>query len=262
MKEYQANIFDVLVSEDDKISFDYLKWLTMSLGEIYSDGETFIAARKDDSSPMWIYSPCFESVSQELYKLILDNTVYGKRLRIISNQACFGLLKDLSGKNGIELQKYMNINVYSGSIAEPSDCGEARLVLPTKDDEKDVLALVEAMISESRMTDLKSADAPLFTDYAMTSGNVFLLFEEKIRGMANIAYRNGRFARINTIITSPDSRGCGYGSKLISSLCQMLSKEGFAPIIFADADYPASNRLYSALGLANVGVLAEYRFGV
>ncbi len=259
MKGHLHNVFDSIVAENDKIAFDYLKWLTVSCRDIHSDSKSYLSARKDGGSPMWIYSPSFDATSNELYSVILDNIDKENGLGIISNESCYGYLKKLSDDKRLVLEKYMRMNVYSGKASSSVCCGTARLIRPTEGTEKEVRALTEAMISESRMTDLKYSDIPEFVSYALTSGNVFFLFDEKIRAMANIAYRNGKLARINTVVTSPDSRGLGCGGKLITALSEMLSDEGYTPVIFADADYPASNRLYGGLGLKKVGELAEYR---
>ena len=78
--------------------------------------------------------------------------------------------------------------------------------------------------------------------------------------MAMIAHRTAETARINTVVTDRARRGHGYAGMLVSSLCKRLLSEGAAPMLYADARNPSSNRAYQKIGFELVGPITEYRW--
>ena len=68
----------------------------------------------------------------------------------------------------------------------------------------------------------------------------------------------GDLGRIGPVFTVPGHRGSGYGAAVTSAMVEHLRGMGCAVVLlYADADYPQSNKVYRALGFEVVGSVVE-----
>lgn len=68
-------------------------------------------------------------------------------------------------------------------------------------------------------------------------------------------------ATISLVYTPPASRGLGYATNCVAALCSDVFASGKTYCsLYADADNPTSNRLYSSLGFEEVGITQEFLF--
>ena len=109
---------------------------------------------------------------------------------------------------------------------------------------------------------LRDEDAQGFAAAMVGSDKLFLWEDEsgEICAMAMIAHQTEKTARINTVVTDRAKRGHGYAGMLVASLCRELLAHGATPMLYADADYPASNRAYQKIGFEKAGEVTQYRF--
>jgi predicted GNAT family acetyltransferase len=75
---------------------------------------------------------------------------------------------------------------------------------------------------------------------------------------ATIGTPSGPFTRIGPVFTPEELRGHGYGSAVTAALCEELVGQGSRVILYADADYPVSNRVYQRLGFRQIDDLLEF----
>jgi GNAT superfamily N-acetyltransferase len=68
----------------------------------------------------------------------------------------------------------------------------------------------------------------------------------------------GSVTRVGPVFTPERLRGRGYGSAVTAALCQELLSRGSRVILYADADYPTSNRVYQRLGFRLIDDLIEF----
>ena len=78
--------------------------------------------------------------------------------------------------------------------------------------------------------------------------------------MALITHRTERYARINTVVTKEACRGKVYGAMLVKAMSDLVLNEGRIPMLYAEADYPSSNRMYQKIGYEKQGEIGEYIF--
>ncbi len=72
------------------------------------------------------------------------------------------------------------------------------------------------------------------------------------------AFRNfARHAKLGPVYTPPEERNKGYAAALTAVVSQQVLDEGLLPILFADADYPASNKAYRNVGYVSAGDVEE-----
>ena len=67
--------------------------------------------------------------------------------------------------------------------------------------------------------------------------------------------------RISMVFTNREDRGNGYAGMICYELCKELMKQGKTPVLYADADYIASNRAYQKVGFEEVGELYNLKIG-
>ncbi len=90
------------------------------------------------------------------------------------------------------------------------------------------------------------------------SNELYLWEDDGICALARIALLGKKYARINTVVTSPEKRGRGYAGALVSALASKIMAEGLIPTVLADESNPVSNKLYRSLGFTQDGVIFEY----
>jgi GNAT superfamily N-acetyltransferase len=69
---------------------------------------------------------------------------------------------------------------------------------------------------------------------------------------------SGSFTRIGPVFTPENLRGRGYGSAVTAALCEELIGRGSRVILYADAAYPTSNRVYQRLGFREIDNLVQF----
>ena len=133
-----------------------------------------------------------------------------------------------------------------------------RVSVANADDSEDILRLLHQMYSDTEGRDLppEIAKEILKKDLRDT-----LVIREngRLLSMLRIAFRGGAFARINTVVTSPEARGKGLARELVAYAVSYLKNEGLTPTVLASSKNPAANRLYLGIGFDAVCELYEYR---
>ncbi len=94
--------------------------------------------------------------------------------------------------------------------------------------------------------------------FAEEENGLYLWYDGGICAIARIAFANGKYARINTVFTSPEKRGHGYAGALVSAIAEKLINEGLTPTVLADESNPVSNRMYLSLGFTPDAKIYEY----
>jgi GNAT superfamily N-acetyltransferase len=69
---------------------------------------------------------------------------------------------------------------------------------------------------------------------------------------------SGSITRIGPVFTPEDWRGRGYGSAVTATLCEELVARRSRVILYTDADYPTSNRVYQRLGFREIDNLVQF----
>jgi predicted GNAT family acetyltransferase len=92
--------------------------------------------------------------------------------------------------------------------------------------------------------------------------NTDYLWIDKIPvAMAGSISRMMNGAKIGRVYTPPFNRNKGYSTSCVWHLSKMLLDEGNKFVsLFADADYPVSNKVYQKIGFRNVCLYREIKF--
>ncbi|BBF44071.1 acetyltransferase GNAT family protein [Lachnospiraceae bacterium KM106-2] len=78
--------------------------------------------------------------------------------------------------------------------------------------------------------------------------------EHEITSMASIVLDDG-MAKFSNVYAVPRFRRKGYTFNLMRSVTQIILEKGLVPVLYTNADYPASNGCYKKVGYQQVGSL-------
>lgn len=78
--------------------------------------------------------------------------------------------------------------------------------------------------------------------------------------MASASRRFARHGKLGPVYTPLEERNKGYAAALVAAVSQMVLDEGLIPMLYADADYPASNKAYQNVGYVAAGLVDEIGF--
>lgn len=96
------------------------------------------------------------------------------------------------------------------------------------------------------------------------SGRTMLLWEDDGRPVAMAGHASimtspvGDVGRIGPVYTARSARGHGYGAAVTSAMIDHLHTHGCSVVmLYTDAAYPTSNRVYQRLGFREIGAVVE-----
>jgi len=95
-----------------------------------------------------------------------------------------------------------------------------------------------------------------------TSKNLLYVWVDKVPvSMAGLGNPMPNGAHIGRVYTPPHYRNKGYGTACVWHLSKLLLDKGNKFVsLFADADYPVSNKVYQKIGFRNVCLYQEIKF--
>ena len=97
--------------------------------------------------------------------------------------------------------------------------------------------------------------------YMLNKNRQFVWFDKTPVSTATFVRENFDGATISKVYTPPFYRNKNYSTSLMAQLSQNLLDRGYKYCcLFADADYPASNKVYQKIGYRNVCLYQEIKF--
>lgn len=129
----------------------------------------------------------------------------------------------------------------SGKALPAAKCGDAKIFLAS------MASSLGLSVSENEINAFSDGENGL---YRWDDGGICAI--------ARIAFVGNEYTRINTVYTSPEKRGRGYASALVSALSELLIGNGLIPTVLADEENPISNKMYLSLGFTPDGKIYEY----
>lgn len=242
--------------------------LTSDTLEYYTDGENYIICRSNPDTPIWVWNKdniSKDKLNEVMLKLdsMLDES---KVIQITSKEPIFNLLthnyKELLVDNYF-LQKgnYLKMKAYKcENLIEPKKI-IGHKERPTYND-LDLLAYFNKCDIEDTLNEEYSKQVTEDQLYESAKKHIdnpnFYVWKVDGKIVATAGYVNNR---ISMVFTNREDRGNGYAGMLCYELCKELIDQGKTPMLYADADYIASNRAYQKIGFEEVGNLYNVKIG-
>lgn len=134
---------------------------------------------------------------------------------------------------------------------------------PARMDELETLArLHQAATLEMEHREFPLAHCRERVREMIEAGCLFLWRDERGETVCMTCRHDGApFSRLTLVYTLPEHRRRGYAANLVHGVTQTILADGLTPILYADADYVASNACYRKLGFDEVGRLCTVAKG-
>ena len=263
---------DLINSKDynqEKTLFNIISLiLTSDTLEYYTDGKDYLMCRSNPNTPIWIWNKndvderVINEILLKLDSMLDENNV----IQVTSKKIIFDRLmekyKDLIVDNYfIQKGNYLQMKVYecNKTIKPKNMIGYKER--PTESD-LDLLAYFQKCDIEDTIREEYSKEVTQEELYESAKRHLenpnFYVWKVDNKIVATAGYIDNR---VSMVFTNREDRGNGYAGMLCYELCEELIKQGRTPMLYADADYIASNRAYQKIGFEAVGDLYNVKIG-
>lgn len=248
--ENECGVLNTDILKEDEITYSVLKNIVNNAcRKVFTDGERIVVCLSVPIFPVWIWT-AKDATEEELNKIreCLVNE-FPLEEGYTYNLSC-ELWKKLSLAGRIKT----NILSYRCDALgeEPKFCGGSMRKAKTAD--IPVLIPLYKDLEGEGFSDA-ICEERLKSRIDEDSLFVWLDGEGEIVAMAAGERNDGIYATVTSVYTVSSQRRKGYGKNLVYRITKALIEEGKIPILYADADYEASNGCYRKIGFRQVGSL-------
>ena len=249
-----------ILPERDRLAFSMLeRILDAARPLILFDGERCLLAQTDVSSPVWIWTRS-DVLPETLDELLLALTALHEQGRLpsavskrsVSTLILSALPERIRNRQTIAVYRMDSLcpfeaegEMISGSDVSPDTAGE-------------MIRRLAASAGERISYKTQREMGFLFTQNP--NAYAWKTPDGRIASVAKIAFSEGRYADIHSVYTCEELRNRGYAKALITGLCGKIFESEKIPMLYADRDYPPSNRVYRQLGFTEKARLGVLRF--
>ena len=260
MKNINPN--DAVFSSDkflsDKVNFNIMfRLLQYEDAFIKAYKDSIIAVQTSPDRAMWIWNEqgadafaldkAAELAENRLNEYGLLDVQCKNELAEVLKRRLAGFITACGGSNAYACKKVNIINA-------PGYIDRARI------DEANILAVYVSQMDEDIYGNIVNPRSLLPEMGKWINDPDFYIWRDEdtsITAMAKMNYTDGGMVRINSVFTRRDKRGRGFAPALVSRLCDKAIKEGLLPMLYADSEYPSSNRAYQKIGFTKEGYTAK-----
>lgn len=262
-KSLAREVIQRLLSPDERIAMNLFELILEAENPcLHTDQRSCILLQSNPQTPLWAwFAPSMPAESAESAAQFLAERIrMNPSLHVNADpDRCALVFQKAAALTGLRSEVVMPMNAYvCRELREPTLHGT--LSSPTEADIPAVASLLRQLVEDGEHAQIPDEAALAFAKSTVGSEHLFLWRDEAVCAMAMLAHRTREAARINTVVTDRALRGRGYAGMLVAALCKRLLAEGAAPMLYADARNPASNRAYQKIGFERVGSVTEYRW--
>ena len=234
--------------------------------ELWTDNKSYIMMQSNENTPIWIWldEKINDNIQTQYHIVDIMKERISKNPNVHFNavpDSFSTVIPYLENEGNKKVATVMQMNVYVWK-SSPIINKKGNMIPANDKYAVEMQKLLIQLVKDGEHEDMPVETAKQVVDSMITSQNVFLWKDEgEICSMAMIAHRGEHFTRINTVVTDRSKRGKGYAGMLASEMCRNEQQNENEIMLYADADNPASNRLYQRIGFEQVGQIAEYKMG-
>ncbi len=219
---------------------------------IRTNHRDLIMCHSDRPYPVWVWTPdgCTEATKEEAWELVngLRPFTCGYRFNVKHELAEYFISK--GGQADMEICISMKLFAYDCPEPIHPDCPvDGGLHCCTADDLETVIFMMTAFyadIGEEPPTETRIMEkARMYID-----DHAFFFWKNgQGAAVACCAYRcNQGLASLGSVYTLPGFRRKHYAQHLVYRVTERIRSMGYTPMLYTDADYPASNACYEKIG--------------
>lgn len=262
LKRYEnciCNVDEALL-KNDEYTFSVLSRILAGVCSLtLTDGKRLIICYSEAPYPVWVWLPdnASEHELDRAYELIKESFGFNSRYRFNCKYRAAEHFINRAKSEGYALKVLTNMLAYSCPkpiLPKRSIDGSMRII--TASDVDRVAKYIEDFHTEVN-SDIADTSSYLkkAKDYAEKQNMYFWIDESgEIVALCGCRISNAKGA-LGPVYTLPDRRRRGYAERLVYEVAQIMIKQGFAPCLYTDADYIASNSCYMGVGFKPKGCL-------
>ena len=253
---------DYKLLDGDRYSFAILR---MIMGGkcllLLTDHEKAILCKAVEVFPAWIWTPdgAAPEEAERVYTLAAENGLLraGQKIYMKYDLAEFWIKR--AAQDGLKVAISSNTNAYDcPEPVPPTDKADGGLHQCAENDLDELAELLNLFHIETRMDQKDAAACRKEAEELIEAGRTYFWKDGQGQTAACCSYRpdgDGELAAIANVFTRPAFRRRHYAENLVYQVTALAKGEGFVPMLYADADYEASNGCYKKIGYVLRGKL-------
>lgn len=257
--ERQEDVVDLRLLEEDAVTFTVLRSIVNTRSEkVFTDGREAIICHSGSPWPVWIW--CGPSACEATFQKVADclrsefPTERGYRYNL--RPELLEKLKEIDPAFQ-NLRVEMRLRSFQCrrllTIEKPCDGG----LRPAT--EKDIPLAARWKQDFSREAERQELPLEICEKRVreQIEAHELHFWENGRREPVAMATRGdeGEIGKVALVYTRPEARRQGYALHLVHRITESILSDGKRPVLYTDADYPASNACYRKIGYQEVGSL-------
>ena len=253
-------LMDAPIPRGDELAFVRLyRLLEHGLPLVLSDGRECLYVQEEPSEPAWIWTA--NDISDERL---------GELLEVLSSQKAHGYLPSVIVKNRLarllplvfsdEPVSRRQIEVYRMRALFPHEA--AGHAVPGRAVSAEDAGELIGLFTHDDGSPIPPAEARRMGEAFAESdaSRAWLTPDGALAAIAKRADVGTRYSDLHTVVTKPSLRRHGYASALLSDICRTILAEGRTPMLYAECENEAANRVYRSLGFEPKARLSRITF--
>lgn len=251
---------DRALLEKDKLTYAVLYTvLAGPVKKVITDHKRILIAHTAPVYPTWIWAPddATEEELELIYQTIKREFTPIKDYRFNTKYEIAEYLIKRFREDGVELHIMINIATYDcPSPKAPKKQVDGHLVVLTEDELELAAHMVHdasVAIGDRIFSEEESVQA---AKDQIAKQSIFIWRDADGKAVSFCGKTEDEYyVKITQVYTVPEFRGKNYAGQMIYEICSKVVENGQMPMLYADADYVASNRCYQNIGFELKGRL-------
>ncbi len=251
---------DYKLLENDKYTFFVLSRIMGGNCELLlTDHERLIVCFSCSPFPVWIWTAdgADEDDMERAYQLAKNHS-------LLDGEHRFNLKYDLAHyfiKRAAVDNKKLSIstNMYAydcRKLIMPTVIADGSIHHCTDDDVDELVNFLDSFHKELEIDQTDRGNYRLQAEAHINTGNMYFWKDSQGNNVASSKFTpNGNMASIGLVFTRPEFRRKHYAENLVYHVTKLAMDAGYAPMLYTDADYSASNACYTKIGYVLKGKL-------
>ena len=251
--DFFADERDFALLSKDRYTFMVLDRILRGPCELVrTDHEHVILCHSESRYPVWIWTPdgADDSVKQTAWNLAKTHRPLNRGYRY---NVKYELADDFiarAEKDGLQVSYAMQLYAYDCPLPmKPRLSADGQVYLCTPEDAEEAAGLLPLFYAEIG-EEAPPREACLEKARAYIGDNALFFWKNALgKTVACCSYgRNQGFASLGSVFTLPEERRKHYAQNLVYHVTQKLKDMDLVPMLYTDANYPASNACYEKIG--------------
>lgn len=246
--------------ENDKYTFYMLRHVIGGKSKLLlTDHERLILCYTDHPFPVWIWTPddASEAEMGRAYQIASEHSFLNGAYRLNLKHDLAKFFMARAAMDGKRLSICMNLFAYDcRNPVRPDKVADGSICRCSSEDLDELVDFIDLFQKETGI-DRNARDGYRRSAEAfIRAGNTFFWKNEQGKHVASCKFvPDGDMASINLVFTRPEFRRKHYAQNLVYQVTKQAIDAGYVPMLYADADYTASNACYEKIGYVLRGKL-------